>query len=181
RSISDGKEPPDYTRSDAHRVEVVLNGRVQDPAFLKFLEKASSRSQTPFSTEDLIALDRIRGNKTIPDEVRDRLVHLEELGALERIGRGRGSRYILSKGMYQALGKKGVYTRRRGLDRRTNMELLLLHVRDNPKQGSQLSELMQVVPSLSRTQVQTLLQKLRSDGKVVVRGKTKGARWFPAD
>ena len=75
--------------------------------------------------------------------------------------------------------RQGVYTRRRGLDRETNKELLLRHIQDNRKQGSQLRELVQVLPALSYVQVQKLLQELRIKGQIHKVGNTSAARWYP--
>lgn len=72
---------------------------------------------------------------------------------------------------------RGVYTRKIGLDRETNKQLLLKHIRDNDREGSPFRELAQVLPSLSRRQVQELLRSLRSDGHVRLVGQTSAARW----
>lgn len=96
------------------------------------------------------------------------------------MGRGRGTRYLLSRRFYRFLGQGGVYTRRRGLDRDTNKSLLLRHIEDSAATGTRLEELQQVLPALSRHQVQSLLRELKRDGRVAVRGTTKAARWFPA-
>src|SRR5579875_3873692 len=99
---------------------------------------------------------------------------------LEQVGRGRGTRYILSRKFYRFLGKRGVYTRKRGLDRETNKALLLKHIEDNQQEGSQLGELMQVLPALTRFQVQTLLRELKRDRRIASVGTRRAGRWFPA-
>lgn len=72
-----------------------------------------------------------------------------------------------------------MYTRKKDLDRETNKELLVKHIRDNAEQGSRLVDLMQVLPSLSRRQVQRLLMELRAEDRVRVTGTTKSANWYP--
>lgn len=81
--------------------------------------------------------------------------------------------------LYAFLGKKGVCTRKRGLDRETNKTLLLQHINHYQKEGSRLQDLLQVLPHLTRDQVQKLLRELKEAGKVSVAGKTKSSRWFP--
>lgn len=115
----------------------------------------------------------------IPDLLRERLPFLVDHGLIERTGRGRGVRYMLSRDLYAFLGQKGVYTRQRGLDRETNKALLLKHIQDNAEAGSQLQELRQVLPALSRTQVQVLLRELLAEDCVHFVGHTSSARWFP--
>jgi len=56
--------------------------------------------------------------------------------------------------------------------------LFLRHVTDNDRAGSKFSEFLQVLPSLSRRQVQRLIDELRSEGRVRVEGRTNAAKWF---
>ena len=72
-----------------------------------------------------------------------------------------------------------MYTRKRGLDKETNKELLLKHLRINAKRGSKFNELQQVLPFLSRSQVQKLLIELKTENKTFVEGKTSASIWFP--
>jgi ATP-dependent DNA helicase RecG len=88
---------------------------------------------------------------------------------------------MLSRKYYEFIGKKGVYTRKRGLDRETNKQLLIKHIRDNGGEGSRLKELMQVLPALSRRQVQALLSELKAENKVQLVGRTSAAKWYPPD
>lgn len=115
----------------------------------------------------------------VQSRFRERLPFLVDQGLIERTGRGRGVRYMLSRDLYAFLGQKGVYTRQRGLDRETNKALLLKHLQNNAEAGSQLQELRQVLPALSRTQVQVLLRELLAEDCVHFVGHTSSARWFP--
>jgi ATP-dependent DNA helicase RecG len=103
------------------------------------------------------------------------LFELLDNGIVERLGR---DKYILSRSYYEFIGKKGEYTRKRGLDRETNKSLLLKHIEDNQKEGSPLRDLMQVLPTLTRPQVQSLLKELKGDDKVYSVGATRAGRWF---
>lgn len=64
------------------------------------------------------------------------------------------------------MGQKGVYTRTRGLDKETNKQLLLKHIRDNQDTGSKFVELQQVLPALTRNQVQKLLVELTREAQI---------------
>ena len=46
------------------------------------------------------------------------------------------------------------------------------------EQGSPLKELMQVLPSLSKDQVQTLIRELKAEDKIFNKGKTRAALWY---
>lgn len=177
-SIKEGKPIPNFAGTDDFQVSLTLRGEIQDPRFLRFLEQVGKETLASFTTQDLLVLDRLHREQPITEPLKSRLVALAEQGVIERVGRGKGVRYILSRRLYGFLGKKGVYTRKRGLDRETNKELLLKHIRDNRRAGSQLEELAQVLPALSRHQVQSLLRELKAEGRLHNVGRTRAARWY---
>ena len=107
--------------------------------------------------------------------MQSRLNRLAEMGIVEHIGR---KKYVLARSLYAAAGKTGVHTRHVGLDRDTNKELLLKHIRQNNEVGTPFKELQQVLPSLTRNQIQVLMRELREEGKVLCKGKTSASRWF---
>jgi ATP-dependent DNA helicase RecG len=156
-----------------------LHGELQDPEFLRFLEEVGRERLATFSTEDFLVVDLVHREQPVPARFAARLSYLRDQGVIERVGRGRGVRHLLSHRFYRFLGQGGVYTRRRGLDRETNKALLLQHIKDSAETGTRLEELQQVLPGLSRDQVRTLLRELKRDSLVEVRGTTKAARWFP--
>lgn len=177
--IKESKARPDFSGTDDFQVSLTLRGEIQDPRFLRFLEKVGHETLQRFTTEDFLVLDAVFKDEPISANLRRWLYSLRDLGLIESIGRGRGVKYVLARQFYRFLGRKGAYTRRTGLDRNTNKELLVKHLRENQQEGSRLEELIQVLPALSRPQVQTLLRELRSEGRARVSGKTRAARWFP--
>lgn len=179
-SIREGKPRPDFNGTDDHQVSLALLGEVQNPQFLRFLEKVAAERQLAFSIEDLFVLDALQRQEPIPAGLKAPLRRLTEHGVVERIGRGRGVRFVLSRRFYSFLGRKGAYTREKGLDRNTRKALLVQHIETAGREGARLQDLQDVLRDQSRAQIQTLLRELRSDGQVVVSGLTRGARWFPA-
>lgn len=179
RSIIQSKPLPDFKGTSDHEVRITLNGKIGNPAFIKFLERIGQSRIESFSTYDFLVLDHLQNARQIPDDLKGSLLRLADIGIVERIGRGRGTRYILSRSLYSHIGEKGTYTRHKGLDRDTNKELLLKHIRDNASHGAKLKDLQQVLPALSRFQVQTLVRELKKDKKIVIKGRTSGASWYP--
>jgi ATP-dependent DNA helicase RecG len=179
--IRQSKALPDFTHTDAYSVWLTLHGEIQDPEFLRFLEEIGQERMATFSTDDFLVVDLVHREQPVSDFLKSRVDHLLEQGIIERLGRGRGVRLLLSQRFYRHLGQAGVYTRKRGLDRETNKALLLQHIKDSAETGTRLEELQQVLPGLSRDQVRTLLRELKRDCLIEVRGITKGARWFPSD
>jgi ATP-dependent DNA helicase RecG len=86
---------------------------------------------------------------------------------------------VLGRQFYSFLGRKGAYTRRRGLDRETNKALLLRHINDNREEGTRMQDLAQVLPALSRPQIQVLLRELKAEGRAHAIGRTRAGRWYP--
>ena len=177
-NIKEGKLRPDFSGTDQYQVNLTLDGEVRDTRFLEFLEKIDREKQALFSTSDFLLLDVIHRGKPVPEKLQPRLHSLVDIGAIERFGRGRGVRYILSRKYYAMTGQRGHYTRRKGLDRDANKALLLKHIQENAN-GSPLKELSQVLPTLTRPQVQTLLRELRNQGEIHHKGTTRAALWFP--
>ncbi len=180
-SIQESKPTPDFMGTDQYQVVLNLNGKVQDLNFLQFLEKVGRETLELFSTSDFLLLDHIHRERRVPEQLQNRLQSLVEKGVVERFGRGRGVKYILSRRYYKMVGEKGAYTRKKGLDRETNKALLLKHIEENKNSGSRLKELMQVLPALSKDQVQKLVAELKKEGKIYKIGATKAALWYPTN
>lgn len=174
--IQQGKQLPDWKKSDEYAVILELNGQVRDPKFVQYLERIGQETQVSFSTHDFIVLDYIHRDEPVPHELQYRVKTLLEYGAIERASR---NRFVLAKRFYSMVGKKGVYTRKKGLDRDTNKQLLLKHITDNAKDGTKMDELRQILTSHSRSQIQVLLRELRATGDIHCVGIKKGARWYP--
>ena len=180
-SIKESKPTPDFTGTDQYQVVLNLDGKVQDPRFLKFLDKVGRETLELFSTDDFLLLDYIHREKRVPEKYENRLQLLVDKGVVERYGRGRGVKYILSRRYYDMVDEKGSYTRKKGLDRKTNKALLLKHIKENNDDGSRLKELMQVLPALSKGQVQSLIKELKANGKIFNIGNTRAALWYLGD
>jgi ATP-dependent DNA helicase RecG len=175
-SIRQSKPIPDFTNTDAYQVAITLHGTVQDPQFIRFLERVGRERLARFSTQDFLILDWINRDQPVPVAYQSRVPYLLEQGIVERAGRGK---CMLSRQFYRFVRKKGMYTRKKGLDRETNKALLLKHIEDNRDEGSPLQELLQVLPALSRRQVQVLLGELKAENKAYSSGTTRAALWYP--
>ncbi len=176
RSIADGKMPPDFTGTDAHNVVVTLHGEVQDPRFIRYLERVGQEKLATFSTLDFLTLDHVRRGIPVPDFCAPRVSALLHLGVIERAGK----KLILSQSLYSFLGERGKYTRAKGLDRDTQKALIEKHLREVAgEEGAALEEICQVLgPATGSRSVQRLLNDMKEEGRVVMTGRTRSARWF---
>lgn len=176
--IEEGKSRPDYSKSDEYRVVLRLDSEIRDQRFLSFLNKIGQETLKSWSVHDLILLDDIRQGKV--HKMDERIHQFIDQGIVEHVGgRGKGSRYILSKKFYSYLGEKGAYTREKGLDRDTNKELILLHLK-NHNSGT-IKEFEVVLPNLNRYQIHSLLKELKSAQKVRFVGPKRTGHWERID
>jgi ATP-dependent DNA helicase RecG len=175
--IKQSKPTPDFSRTDAYQVGLTLHGTVENPAFIRFVEKVGRETTESFGTHDWVIFAQAARGEKIPKGQENRLNRLLDLGVIER---GPGRTYILSRRYYELVGQKGACTRKKGLDRSQNLALLLKHIEENKDTGCKLEELCQVLPALPSTQVQSLVRTLQRAGRIHPVGRTKQSRWFPA-
>jgi len=179
-AIRQSKPLPDFSGSNAHEVRLKIEGTVRDPKFVQFLERLSEEKLRHFSTYDFLALDAIAKERPLNEATLSRLPGLVEAGAVESQGRGRGTRYHLSRNFYATLGRSGAYTRKKRLDHETNKALLEKHLIVSGTGGATMADLLQVLPALSRAHLKRLLDELRTEGRAHLTGEKRGARWsFP--
>ena len=174
-SIKEAKQLPDFTGTDDSFVCLTLNGIVLDKNMLLMINKIGNERLDSLLTADFLAINALYHEKPLTDNMRSRMNYLIDMGIVEHVGR---NKYVLARSIYTAAGKPGKHTRMVGLDRETNKELLLKHLRDKGEEGAPLRELQQVLPGHSRSQIQVYLRELRRDGEVYCSGKTSAARWI---
>ena len=175
-AITSAKQLPTPVAA-AYQFTLTLHGVVQDSAFLVYLERVGQEKMRLYDTAHLLVLDSVRRDATIPDGLRPLADRLVTDGLLERVSRGRGTRLILSRAFASAIGESASYTRRKGLDQDENKALLLKHLTLKGDKGAPLAELVQVLPSKTKRQVQHLLRILEQEQKAVPVRKGPGAPW----
>ena len=174
-SIKEAKQLPDFTGTDDSFVSLTLNGLVLDKKMLSLINKIGNERLESLSTTDFLTIDALYYERPLSDSMKSRLKHLTEMGIVEHVGR---NKYVLARSLYRAAGKSGIHTRIIGLDRDTNKELIVKHIRNQGPEGTQLKELQQVLPGLNRSQIQVLLRELRREQRIHCIGNTSAARWF---
>jgi ATP-dependent DNA helicase RecG len=175
--ILESKQEPDFTHSDTYNFWITLHGSIRQPEFLRLLEKIGRERLVSFSFEDLVAIQAVYDGRPIGERFKAAALRLVDEGFLERNARRSKNPWILSRKLYSAIGKSGVHTRKKGLDRETNKALLLKHIESCEPEGARMEEFLQVLPSHTRRMIQTLLASLVADGKIRRVGPTKAARW----
>ena len=176
-SIKEAKSLPDFKGTDANFVCITLNGLVIDTKMLSLIERIGKRLDS-LAIDDFLVIDSLFYQRELSDDLRSRIKRLVDMGIVEHIGR---NKYFLARSFYEVTGKVGTHTRLIGLDRETNKELILKHIKKNGENGTPLRELYQVLPSHSRSQIQVLLRELRKEKRIYPKGSTSAAKWYKAE
>lgn len=175
--IRESKGEPDFAHTDQDHFWITLNGTIKEPNFLRVLEKIGNKHLVSFSTADFIVIQQAFSGRPVSPKFSASTKKLFELGLLERSPVLKGRPWILSRKLYAAVGQQGIHTRKKGLDRETNKALLLKHIQSSEPSGAKMIELLQVLPTLDRHHVRSLLLDLETEGHILVRGITNAARW----
>ena len=176
-SVKEAKALPDFSGTDDHFVKLTLNGIILDKRMLSVIGQIGNERMESLATADFLVINALYHDMVVPEHLRSRLGYLAEMGIVEQISRGR---YVLARSLYSAVGQSGVHTRKVGLDRETNKELLLKHIRESEDAGAPFKELRQVLPSLTDRQIKLMLYELRDSGFIYSEGKTRAMRWHAA-
>ena len=158
-------------------MSMVLDGQIRNPEFVKYLDRLAGERGMSLTLEDFLVLDGVRAGETVPENLKTCFAKLMDRDVIEKTGRGRGVRHILSRALYEHVGEAGTYTRRRGLDEGHNQQLVLQHIRACGSRGATRAEFEQVLPSKTRNQISALLNRMKTSGHIRVEGKTRAARW----
>jgi ATP-dependent DNA helicase RecG len=176
-NIMDGKGLPDFSDSDPDYVVLNIPSKVQDINFVKYLQKISSEKQITFDEiGDIVFMENIRTDGKSNNK--EKIVKFIKLNLIEKVGTGRGVRYILSKDYYGFIDKKEEYTRRKWIDKNIQKELLLQYFKDH-KKGKILDFMKLFDDKLNRLQIQKLLFELKNSGLIYFDGKprSKSSYW----
>ena len=173
-----GRPAPDYARSDASGVRVVLRGGDASLEFAAYVFE-EDRAGRPFSLDELLVLNQLFHERRIDSEIAARLLQkgaadghavlerLQERGLLEAKGEKRGRVYHLSAGMYRQLGHPAGYVRAHGITAIRQEAMVLEYVAAHGRiERGQVMELC----GINSPQAGRLLTRLCAAGKLQRQG-----------
>ncbi|MFH0812756.1 MAG: RNA-binding domain-containing protein [Pseudomonadota bacterium] len=172
-TIREGKGVPDLGDSDTYSVTLKIPAQVKDKNFILFLEKVAREKQTLLSFEEIFELEKIRELRKI-EEVKFKGKFLE-MGLIEKVGRTKDARYILSHTYYVSEGKAGIHTRISGLPREKQKEFILRHLAKNKK--GYFKDFQDIFPELEPMDISNRLRELRQEGKIKHEGSKRHGYW----
>lgn len=177
-SIKEAKALPDFKGTDDYLVRLTLGATIVDDSIIKLFKEIGEKTLESFSTLDFLIVRLLLTGKNLPLNFKTRAKHLVDIGIIESVGR---DKFLVSRKYYQNIGKAGTFTRLRGLDSSTNMELLKRHMYDMGNNGVRLADFQEVLPALGIRRIQWLLKKMLVNGVAITKGKGSAARWYLVD
>ncbi len=174
RSIKDGKGLPDLSKTTKDMVLLAIPAQVKDKDFILYLERIINERQELLSFEEIYELEKIREfKKTERPEFRDKFM---KLGIIESIGKGRGTKYILSKRYYETIGQSGKHTRIKGLNRNQIKELIINHISEG--KPAHRIDLITGFSECNPQDISNILQELRKAGRIYFKGDRRTGQWL---
>lgn len=181
-----GRPAPDYSRTDAYGVRVILHGGEASLQFAAFVFEQDQQGH-PLSLDDLLVLNRLFFERQMDSETTARLIQkdlsharatlerLHERGLIERRGNKRSTSYHLSVALYQRFRMKAEYIRAKGFEPLQQEQMVLDYARKHGEiSRGEAAELCQ----LNVHQASRLLQRISSKNKEFqLVGNGRGARY----
>ena len=109
-TLSEGKQTPDYSKTNDYQVTAILSATVKDPGFALFIESIQQElpENQKLSVFDVLTFCAIREGKQPKDkEIAKRLY---SMGYLEKRGKTSAIRYILPRRYYELTGNQSEYS-----------------------------------------------------------------------
>lgn len=173
-TIEDGKGLPTIVTTPDPSITLTIPAVLKDQEFINFLASVANRHQISFSVREIVELEYLRQEIEHPPSLnfKDRFL---ELGIIERVGRGRGVRYILSHNYYKHANTTGKHTRLSGLSRKAKQLLILEHLERNGKVKN--AELQDALPELDMIAISSLLRGMAKQGLIEHIGSKRTGYW----
>ena len=178
-----GRPAPDYSRSDATGVRVVVPGGKPSLEFAGFIFE-QERSGQPMSLDEMLVLnDVFRQRRTSTDEsavliqkpsgeARRVLERLTERGWLEAKGEKKGRVYHFAPAVYERLGQPEAYVRSKGISAARHEAMIEEFARAH---GKVVRQNVVELCDLNGPQATRLLKKMVKSGNLVREGPPR--RW----
>ena len=178
-----GRPAPDYSRSTAGAVQLVLPGGPANLALARFIIERDSPAR-PVTLNEMLVVNAVDRERRVTaartaaliqhseGTARALLERLTEAGVLEARDERRERVYHFSAATYRALGAPSAHVRLRGIEPIQRERMILQYVESHGRiTRSQAADLCQT----GGREARALLEKLVKRGELVVRGERRGA------
>lgn len=172
-SVQQGKRPPQYGASADSQVSLVIDGDVRDEKYARYFASIGDDTLDTLNTTHFLALDLIHEQQPVPENLKQAVDELTQMDPplAKWAGKGVGSHPILSPDLYE--GKI--------VDTEQQRAFILDYIQKNAETGVAIGQIMELLPSLTRDQLQKRFSDLAERGAICLEGKGRAAKWFPAE
>lgn len=170
-TLSEGKQKPDYSKTDDYQVTTILSAVVKEPGFALFVKSIQQElpDNQKLSVFDILTLCSVREGKQPKDK--DVAKRLLAMGYLEKQGKTSAIRYILPRRYYELTNNLSEYS---GLMDWDDKQIWAVLFRFLSKYGkAKKSDIVKLIGShISETQLRRTIERFTENGMIVKNGKT---------
>lgn len=180
-TLSEGKQQPDYSRSDNFHVELALSATITNRAFALFIDSEQQRlpEEQKLSVFEIMALSAILNEKG-NDVSKDIIQSLLDRGLIEKRGKTRGTYYILSRNYYEIAGDISEYAKKTGWNTAQAASVIIPHLAEFKK--AKMKDFADLLSGhLTRRQVRVLVDQLVEEDVLVKTGSGSGTYYLISD
>lgn len=173
-AISQGKGLPDFKGTTDDYVILNIPAKIKDLNFVYYLQKIEKEKHMQIDeVRDFIELEEIRESEKTSDK--ERLKFFRDNNIIEKIGKGRGTKYVLAKKFYDFIDNRVEYTRKKWLSKEQQKEVLMNYFRQHKK--GKMSDFIELFEKkLDNNKVFVLLNELRKEGLIFFDGKQRSVK-----
>lgn len=175
QTLSEGKQAPDYSHTDAFKVELILSAIMEDRAFSLFIESVQQNltEENKLSVFEIIALDQIRRGKYQHTIDKATINKLMARNLIEKRGKTNGIYYILSRSYYEFTGNEAEYSKKSDWDLPQMSSIVLPYISRYKK--AKMGDFVKLLDGhLTRRQVRVYIQQMVEQGILEQSGKGSG-------
>lgn len=170
-TLSEGKQKPDYEKTDDYQVTAILSAVVKEPAFALFIQAIQQElpENQKLSVFDIMTFSAIREGKQPWDK--DIAKRLYELGYLEKRGKTSAVRYIMPRRYYELTGNMTEYSNLIDWDDEQVWAVLFPYLNKYGKaKKTDISKLL--MSHISDSQLRRVIERFADKGLIIKSGKT---------
>lgn len=170
-TLSEGKQKPDYEKTDDYQVTAILSAVVKEPAFALFIQAIQQElpENQKLSVFDIMTFSAIKEGKQPWDK--DIAKRLYELGYLEKRGKTSAVRYIMPRRYYELTGNMTEYSNLIDWDDEQVWAVLFPYLNKYGKaKKTDISKLL--MSHISDSQLRRVIERFTDKGLIIKSGKT---------
>ncbi len=175
RTLSEGKEAPDYSGSDAFNVELILSAIIQDKAFALFIESVQQNlaEDNKLSVFEIVVLDKIRRNEKTTALDKAVIKQLMDRNLIEKRGKTNGIHYILCRSYYEFTGNTAEYSKKSDWNTSQVTSIIIPFLTKYNK--AKMGDFVKLLDGhLTRRQVRVYIQHMVNQNILTANGKGYG-------